>query len=263
MGNAETAVAGSGGPAPAPAGQPILALSGITAGYGEFTALWDVTIEVAPRSVVALVGPNGAGKTTSLRVASGLLRPKHGRVLLAGADVTRLPASARARAGLCLIPEGRGIYRSLTVRENLELHIPAGHSAKTIDPAVEAFPVLGQRLRQRAGSLSGGEQQMLAVSRAYLSAPKVVLLDELSMGLAPLVVNEILSSLDALLGAGVAVLIVEQFVSRALAMADHAVVLAKGKVVFQGPANSVTEEQLASLYLGGDENSPAAGQPQS
>jgi len=261
MRKAETAAVGSDGSAAAGAGQPILALSGITAGYGEFTALWDVTIEVAPRSVVALVGPNGAGKTTSLRVASGLLRPKHGRVLLEGADVTRLSATARSQAGLCLIPEGRGIYRSLTVRENLELHIPAGHSGKTIDPAVEAFPVLGQRLRQRAGSLSGGEQQMLAVSRAYLSAPKVVMLDELSMGLAPLVVNEILSSLDSLLAAGVAILIVEQFVSRALAMADHAVVLAKGKVVFRGSADSVTEESLASLYLG-DESSPSGGQPQ-
>jgi branched-chain amino acid transport system ATP-binding protein len=149
-----------------------------------------------------------------------------------------------------LIPEGRGIYRSLTVKENLQLHARNSGSSASIDPAIEAFPVLGSRLRQRAGSLSGGEQQMLAVSRAYLTDPKVVLLDELSMGLAPIVINEILASIERLIKSGVSVLIVEQFVQRALELADLVVILAKGVVVFRGPAKEVTEERLAGLYLG-------------
>lgn len=233
-----------------PVGQPALELRDVTAGYGEFTALWNVSVEVPKGSVVALIGPNGAGKTTSLRVASGLLRPAKGRVLLGGQDVTRQPAGARARAGLCLIPEGRGIYRSLTVKENLQLHASTSGKASSIEPAINAFPVLGSRLAQRAGSLSGGEQQMLAVSRAYLTDPKVVLLDELSMGLAPIVINEILASIENLIKSGVSVLIVEQFVQRALKLADLVVILAKGEVVFRGPAKQVTEERLTGLYLG-------------
>jgi branched-chain amino acid transport system ATP-binding protein len=230
--------------------QPALELTDITAGYGEFTALWNVSVEVPAGSVVALIGPNGAGKTTSLRVASGLLRPAKGQVLLGGKDVTRQSAGARARGGLCLIPEGRGIYRSLTVKENLQLHARTGGSSASIEPAIDAFPVLGSRLGQRAGSLSGGEQQMLAVSRAYLTDPKVVLLDELSMGLAPIVINEILASIERLIKSGVSVLIVEQFVQRALELADLVVILAKGVVVFRGPAKEITEERLAGLYLG-------------
>jgi branched-chain amino acid transport system ATP-binding protein len=243
---ADASLNGAGGSAH----RPVLELKDITAGYGEFTALWNVSVEVPAGSVVALIGPNGAGKTTSLRVASGLLRPAKGQVLLGGEDVTRQSAGARARAGLCLIPEGRGIYRSLTVKENLQLHARTGGSSASIDPAIEVFPVLGSRLGQRAGSLSGGEQQMLAVARAYLTDPKVVLLDELSMGLAPIVINEILASIERLIESGVSVLIVEQFVQRALELADLVVILAKGVVVFRGPAKEVTEERLAGLYLG-------------
>jgi branched-chain amino acid transport system ATP-binding protein len=243
---ADASLNGAGGAA----GQPALELKDITAGYGEFTALWNVSVEVPAGSVVALIGPNGAGKTTSLRVASGLLRPAKGQVLLGGEDVTRHSAGARARAGLCLIPEGRGIYRSLTVKENLQLHARTGGASASIEPAIDVFPVLGSRLGQRAGSLSGGEQQMLAVSRAYLTDPKVVLLDELSMGLAPIVINEILASISRLINSGVSVLIVEQFVQRALELADLVVILAKGVVVFRGPAKEVTEERLAGLYLG-------------
>jgi branched-chain amino acid transport system ATP-binding protein len=229
-------------------------LSGITAGYGRLMVLWDVTLEVPAGSVVALIGPNGAGKTTALRIASGLLRPQQGTVLLDGTDVTRLSPSARARSGLCLVPpEGRGIYKSLTVLENLRLHIPASHHDPSIDPAIEAFPVLGQRLKQRAGSLSGGEQQMLAMSRAYLSTPKIVLLDEPSTGLAPLIVAEILASLHVLVKSGVAVLLVEQFVTSALEIADHAVVLVRGAVTFTGPADALTEDQVAGAYLGARE----------
>jgi branched-chain amino acid transport system ATP-binding protein len=231
---------------------PVLTLSCITAGYGDFTALWDVTIEVPQGSVVALVGPNGAGKTTLLKVASGLLRPKVGTVLLDGVNVTKQSATQRSRAGICLIPEGRGIYQSLTVKENLQLDIPIGASLRAIERAFDTFPILGSRMNQRAGSLSGGEQQMLALSRAYLSEPRVVLLDELSMGLAPLVVDAILSSLQPLIASGVAILIVEQFVRRALAMADSVTVLARGRSLFQGQPESLTERELSGAYLGGE-----------
>lgn len=245
---AVTAVSSNG--AAGVARPPALELREVTAGYGEFTALWNVSFSVPAGSVVALIGPNGAGKTTAMRVASGLLRPAAGQVLLDGRDMTRATPDARGRAGLCLIPEGRGIYRSLTVKENLQLHAGGNRALAAIEPAIAAFPVLGTRLGQRAGSLSGGEQQMLAVSRAYLAHPRVVLLDELSMGLAPLVINEILASIDRLIKTGVSVLIVEQLVRRALEMADYAVVLVKGAVVSAGRAAEITEERLASLYLG-------------
>src|SRR5580704_9284542 len=162
----------------------MLELRGIEAGYGEHTVLRDVSVTVQPGTVVAVLGPNGAGKTTLLRVASGLLRPSAGTVLLGGEDVTRARPYARARRGLCHIPEGRGIYPTLTVRENLVLHAPQGDEATALDRAVSAFPVLGGKLRQPAGLLSGGQQQMLSLARAYLADPKVVIVDEASMGLA-------------------------------------------------------------------------------
>ena len=149
----------------------MLELRGIKAGYGEHTVLRDVSLTVPPGTVVAVLGPNGAGKTTLLRVASGLLRPSAGTVLLGGEDVTRTPPHARARRGLCHIPEGRGIYPTLTVRENLVLHARPGEEDAALDRAVSAFPVLGERLRQSAGQLSGGQQQMLSLVRAYLAEP--------------------------------------------------------------------------------------------
>lgn len=230
---------------------PMLEIANVTAKYGELTALWDITIKVPSGSVVALIGPNGAGKTTAMRVASGLLRPTSGTTRLDGVDITKLSADARARVGMCLIPEGRGIYRSLTVKENLELQIPGGELRGVIDPALQAFPVLGRRLRQRAGSLSGGEQQMLAVSRAYLASPKVVLFDEVSMGLGPLVVDEIFTSIQSLASTGMTVLMVEQYVRRALGMSDFAIVMAKGRVVAQSLAADLTDEKLSDMYLGG------------
>ena len=149
----------------------MLELRGIKAGYGEHTVLRDVSLTVQPGTVVAVLGPNGAGKTTLLRVASGLLKPSTGAVLLGGEDVTRTRPYARARRGLCHIPEGRGIYPTLTVRENLVLHSHKGEEAAALDRATSAFPVLGEKLRQPAGQLSGGQQQMLSLVRAYLTIP--------------------------------------------------------------------------------------------
>ena len=227
----------------------MLELRGIEAGYGEHTVLRDVSLTVQPGTVVAVLGPNGAGKTTLLRVASGLLKPSTGAVLLDGEDVTRTRPYARARRGLCHIPEGRGIYPTLTVRENLVLHSHKGEEAAALDRATSAFPVLGEKLRQPAGQLSGGQQQMLSLVRAYLTDPKLVLVDEASMGLAPVVIDRIFEFLGQIAVSGTALLIVEQYVNRALALADRVYLLNKGSVAFTGKSQDVGDDLFAH-YLG-------------
>lgn len=228
----------------------VLTLDGVTAGYGRTTILRDITVSVAPGKVVALLGPNGAGKTTLLRVAGGLLRSTAGRITVEGQDVTRRRAHERARAGLCLIPEGRGVFPNLSVRENLALQVPAWRKGASIDPALDAFPALRERLGQTAGSMSGGQQQMLALSRCFLADPKVVLLDEVSMGLAPAIVDEIFEALRALADSGVALLLVEQYVARALEMADVAYLLDRGTVSFSGPSAELDADDLMRRYAG-------------
>jgi len=227
----------------------MLELHGIEAGYGQHTVLRDVSLTVPPGTVVAVLGPNGAGKTTVLRVVSGLLRPSAGTVLLGGEDVTRARPYARARRGLCHIPEGRGIYPTLTVRENLVLYARQGEEATALDRATSAFPVLGEKLRQPAGLLSGGQQQMLSLVRAYLTDTKVVIVDEASMGLAPVVVDKIFEFLAQIAASGTALLLVEQYVSRALALADRVYLLNKGSVVFTGPPADAGDD-LFTHYLG-------------
>jgi branched-chain amino acid transport system ATP-binding protein len=238
------------GDARATSGLPALRLSAIHAGYGRTAVLRDVSIEVPKSQVVALLGPNGAGKTTLLRAASGLLRPSSGSIVVDGADMTKAAAVKRARAGVCLIPEGRGIWRNLTVRENLRLQVPPGAARADVGVAVEMFPVLGERINQTAGTLSGGQQQMVALARAYLANPAVVLLDEVSMGLAPKVVDEIFEALRKLADTGVALLLVEQYVTRALAMADRVVLLDRGQVAFTGVPGELDEQAVLRRYLG-------------
>ena len=233
-------------------GPALLELRGVTAGYGRTTVLREIDITVAAGSVVALLGPNGAGKTTLLRVASGLLSPTRGEVRLLGEDVTRRRAHQRARGGLCLVPEGRGIFPNLSVRENLTLQIPPWQRQAGYDTALEAFPILKERLSQTAGSLSGGQQQMLALSRCFLADPKVVLLDEVSMGLAPRVIDEIFDALANLVRSGVSMLLVEQYVTRALQLADHVYLLGRGQVDFSGTPSQLDEAELLRLYIGGD-----------
>jgi branched-chain amino acid transport system ATP-binding protein len=228
----------------------VLTLENITAGYGDTTVLRDVSIEVPPGQVAALLGPNGAGKTTLLRVASGLLRPRHGRVLLSGEDVTRRAPYQLARRGLCHIPEGRGVFPALTVRENLNLQSKAGQEAESIEKAVQAFPRLGERLNQLAGTMSGGEQQMLALSRTYVQSPSFILLDEVSLGLAPKIVDEIFEFLAKLRETGAALLLVEQYVNRALAVADRVYLLNRGEIAFSGDPSSVDEASLLEQYVG-------------
>jgi branched-chain amino acid transport system ATP-binding protein len=225
-------------------------LASVTAGYGRATVLRDVSINVPRGKVAALIGPNGAGKTTLLRVAAGVVRPTAGRVVLDEEDLTGEPPYRRARRGICSIPEGRGIFPDLSVRENLILQAPP--EARNDGPAraFEAFPVLGKRVRQAAGSLSGGEQQMLALARCFLTRPRLVLLDEVSLGLAPRVIDAVYEALHRLVAEGISLLLVEQYVHRALAMADTVHLLGRGTLTYSGLAGDLTEDALARSYLG-------------
>ncbi len=228
----------------------MLVLRDLTAGYGATTVLRKVNLIVPPGSVVALLGPNGAGKTTLLRAASGLLTPKSGSVLIDGHDVTGADPDRLMRRGVCHIPEGRGVFRSLTVRENLVTFSRPGEEEKAISSAVEAFPRLGERINQVAGTMSGGEQQMLALARAYVQKPRFVLLDEVSMGLAPKIVDEVFSFLALLANRGAALLLVEQYVARALDVADYLYLLNKGEVAFAGEPDELDADALAEQYVG-------------
>ncbi len=227
-----------------------LSLVNLSAGYGGAGVLHDITLHVPDSSVVALIGANGAGKSTLLRAASGLLRPSRGSVVLDGVDLTNAPATDHAAAGICYVPEGRSIFPSLTVRENLRFFSGRSADAAVIERVLGAFPRLGERLRQLAGTLSGGEQQMLALARAYVQQPRVVLLDEVSMGLAPKLVDEIFASLEQLAREGLSLLVVEQYVTKVMAIADYVCLLAHGRLAFVGEAPEVAKMDLASAYLG-------------
>ena len=225
-------------------------LSNVVAGYGDSVVLRNVSLTVPRGKVVALLGPNGAGKSTLLRVASGLKAPMEGDVRFNGVSLRGEPADAFARAGICHIPEGRGIFRSMSVKDNLLLQSPPGEESTSLDRAVEVFPRLGERLGQRAGTLSGGEQQMLAVARAYVASPSLVLLDEVSLGLAPKIVDDIFAFLDRLAESGASLLLVEQYVTRALAIADFVFLLNRGEIVFAGETREVDESQIFRTYTG-------------
>jgi len=228
----------------------MLELKNITAGYDTGRVLSDVSITVPDNATVALLGPNGAGKTTLLRVASGLLKPYSGEVLVDGADMTGKPPYKMSRAGVIHVPEGRGVFPSLTVSENILLQAAAGEFKAAFKTATKTFPVLGKRSNQIAKTLSGGEQQMLALNHAYVGEPTVVLLDEVSMGLAPKIVAEIFSYLSDLKSKGVAQLLVEQYVGQALKMADYVYVLNRGRITFEGVPEDVSEETIMTSYLG-------------
>jgi branched-chain amino acid transport system ATP-binding protein len=228
----------------------MLELNEVTAGYGDTTVLRDVSLWIPGNSVVALLGANGAGKTTLLRVASALLKPQSGTLRVDGADLTGQGPHKLARAGICHVPEGRGVFPNLTVRENLVVQAAGGDARATIDKAVSAFPILGRKLNQRAGSLSGGQQQMLALCHAYVTEPRFVLLDEVSMGLAPVVVDEIFEFLGKLAAQGCALLLVEQYVARALELADYIYLMSRGRIEFCGEPGEVDAGRLSEQYLG-------------
>jgi branched-chain amino acid transport system ATP-binding protein len=228
----------------------MLELRNVSAGYGDHVVLRDLDLVVPESSVVALLGPNGAGKTTLLKVAAGLLRPKSGALTFDAQDVTGWSPDRLARAGVCHVPEGRGIFRELSVRDNLRLQAPPSVDLAAVPAATEAFPVLGNRLNQRAGTLSGGEQQMLALAHAWIAQPKLVLLDEVSLGLAPKLVDAIFDYLRQLAARGCALLLVEQYVSRALELADYVYILKKGRVHFVGEPSQLDDEAILASYLG-------------
>jgi branched-chain amino acid transport system ATP-binding protein len=229
---------------------PVLELRDVRAGYGRIEVLHGVDIVVPERSVVALLGPNGAGKSTTLKVASGQMRPNSGHVHIAGRHVNGASADELARAGVCAIPEGRGIFPNLTVFENLQMVTYGGVDLSTVqDRTYTRFPRLKERRHQLAGTLSGGEQQMLAIARALATEPSLLMLDEISMGLAPMIVSELYELVRQVAASGVSILLVEQFARTALAVADYAAIMVHGKVRRVGQPDDI-EEELSSAYLG-------------
>ena len=223
-----------------------LELRGVHAGYGRIGVLRDLDIRVPAGAVVALLGPNGAGKTTTLSAIAGTIPIARGDLLLQGRSIRRMSTYERARQGIVLVPEGRGVFPGLSVRENLELVVRGSGCdrdtrAARMDEVLQVFPRLSERLSQRAGTMSGGEQQMLALSRAFLTSPKVLLMDEISMGLAPQLVEDLFAAVQTLRSRGATIVLVEQFLTYALRFADVCYVLSKGRVSFVGEPSELRD----------------------
>jgi branched-chain amino acid transport system ATP-binding protein len=237
------------------AAAPLLRVRGLSAGYGEATVLRDVDVEIGPGEIVAVLGANGAGKTTLARTIVGLNRARAGSISLAGEDVTRLQAHERARRGIAHCQEGRRLFAELTVRENLLLGAQTAEAreaeADTLRWIDELFPILAERREQSAGTLSGGQQQMLAIARALVARPSLLLCDEVSLGLSPKATDDVYEALDAVRASGIAILLVEQNVHRSLALADRAYVLERGRISFHGdPRELLDEGRLQEAYFG-------------
>ena len=235
---------------------PLLELDGVVAGYGRIEILHEVDLAVPAGTVVALLGRNGVGKTTALRTAAGLVECRRGRIRFDRRRMDGRPPHEIAAGGLVLVPEGRGIFPNLNVRDNLRVNTNAGQDASRrqtrLTWVLDHFPRLRERLDQRAGTLSGGEQQMLAISRAFLAGPRLLMVDEISMGLAPIVVEQLFSDIALLKEQGIAILLVEQYMSRALELADICCVMTHGSIDFVGePTELRNSAVLASTYLGG------------
>ena len=233
----------------------MLALESVNVFYGAIHALREVSITVRPGEVVTLIGANGAGKSTTLRAITGLELPRSGRVLFEGQDITAMPAHRRVALGISMAPEGRGIFANLTVVENLEMggYLQKGRArvVEGIEQGFHLFPRLAERRKQRAGTLSGGEQQMLAIARALMSRPKLLLLDEPSLGLAPLVCQTIFSTIDEIKNAGTTVLLVEQNAHAALRSSNRGYVLETGQVILRGTSAELSDNpRVREPYLG-------------
>ncbi|MGQ9458050.1 MAG: ABC transporter ATP-binding protein [Anaerolineae bacterium] len=233
----------------------MLQVSRLRAGYGEINVLWDVDLHVEPGEVVALVGSNGAGKTTLLMTLAGLLKARQGSIVFLGEDITALSAPERVRRGLALVPEGRQLFQGLTVEENLKLGAYARRDGKEVRESLERvyalFPELAERRRQLAGTLSGGEQQMCAIGRGLMSAPKLLLIDELSLGLAPVVVDRLKGTIADIRKAEVTVLVVEQDVQTAFEISNRGYVLETGHIVREGPSEALlADPRIKEAYIG-------------
>jgi len=233
----------------------VLRVQDVHAGYGAVKVLKGIRLEVPAGKIVALIGANGAGKTTTLRVIAGQLRPQSGRVSFNGQDISRQPAYVRPRGGLVHVPEGRAILARMTVQENLEMGAYArgdGGVKDDLEHVFARFPRLKERRRQAAGTLSGGEQQMLAIGRALMARPKLLLLDEPSMGLAPKVTTEIFQLIQQINREGTTILLVEQNARQALRIADYAYVMETGQIALEGPASElIHNRRVVDAYLGG------------
>ena len=240
--------------------EPMLEIEGLDVRYGTSQALFGVSLTVEPGTVLAVLGTNGAGKSTLARAVSGLVAPSAGRVRFEGRDVTGLSAHRIRKLGLTYIPEGRGIFPGLSVIDNLKMAVAQERRPDrpaAIDRAIDRFPVLGDRRTQRAGSLSGGEQQMLALARALAVSPKLVIADEMSLGLAPLVAESVFEGLEDARRSGITIVLSEQFIHRALAMADRCVILTRGRVGWSGAASDAGQEVI-DRYLGEAEQATSA-----
>jgi branched-chain amino acid transport system ATP-binding protein len=239
----------------------MLELHNVSTGYGRLPVLFGINLRVQPGEMVGVLGPNGAGKSTLLKTILGLLPVRHGGIVFRGRKVSHEPAHARFASGISLCPEGRRVFKNLSVRENL-LAGSFGQPKEVVGEQLEAvysiFPRLDERKEQRAGSLSGGEQQMLAISRALMSRPRLLLVDELSMGLAPLVVEELLDTLRQLCDRGLGLIVVDQFASRLVGRADRGEVLEKGRIVFSGPVDAA-ERHMDETYMSDEMLAAAKG----
>ena len=228
----------------------LLQVDALDCRYGLLQAVRGVTFEVAQGETVALIGANGAGKSTLLRAVAGAHRPHAGRVLFEGADLTATPAHVRVARGIALVPEGRRLFPGLTVEENLRIAAAKRRGRWSVDSVVEVFPMLGPRRRALAANLSGGEQQAVAIGRALMSNPRLLLLDEVSLGLAPVVVDAVYRSLRDVIREGATVVLVEQDLTRALEVAGRVICLLEGRVVLEGPAGSLDRDRVVSAYFG-------------
>jgi len=233
----------------------ILEIRDVTSGYGEVQILWGAGLTLEENKLTCLVGANGAGKTTLLRTVMGLLRPWSGSILFEGKDLSRVPAHTKAEMGLVLVPEGRQLFTDMTVVENLEMGATNRRSRPkfkdNLERVFEMFPRMKERANQKAGTLSGGEQQMLAVARGIMAEPRVLMIDELSLGLAPLLVLQLFDSLKQLKKTGITILLVEQNVQMALAVSDYGYVLSQGRSELEGPTRQLMDNQhVRAAYLG-------------
>jgi len=233
----------------------ILEVRDVSSGYGEVQILWGAKMELAAGKLTSLVGANGAGKTTMLRTVMGLLKPWQGSVWFDGQDISKMPAYAKAELGLVLVPEGRQLFTDMTVEENLEMGATPKHAKPNLphnlERVYEMFPRLKERRLQKSGTLSGGEQQMLAVARGIMADPTLLMIDELSLGLAPVLVLGLFQTLKKLKQEGLTILLVEQNVQMALAVSDYAFVLSQGQIELEGPSRELAKnEHVRSAYLG-------------
>jgi len=235
--------------------EPLLRVEGLEVGYGEVQVLWGISLAATRGQLTTIVGANGVGKTTTLRAIAGSLRPWRGRVHFKGEDVTRLAPHDKAARGLVLVPEGRQLFNTMTVEENLQMgaytrRAARGYSAR-LEHIYSLFGRLKERRFQRAGTLSGGEQQMLAIARGLMADPELVIIDELSLGLAPIVVQELFAKLESLSREGLTILLVEQNVHLAFSLSDYAYVIAEGRLFTEGrPAALESQPEIRRAYLG-------------